>query len=182
MKYLTLTILMLTISICGSASVVYQFSDPIVTGSIGFSYTTPTYLSGSLINFSANTTDGSFICDTSGLPNWICTSILLRTSTTIIGKSLAVTLNLQNTLYPGDAFSTDEISDTFSGADLTHTGSYKGLLLNTQFAVYGQPEDTSAVPEVSTASATGFGFGVLLLFRIRHIGVKRMAYCISISQ
>jgi hypothetical protein len=107
-------------------STVYTFSENVANrGTVGFTYTAPSYLTTSanyISDFSLTS------CDTSGMPGWRCTGAYLTQLSLAGTPSVSVTLALVYTSDPYDAFSTDSVYDSFPGAVLTADGTYAGFL------------------------------------------------------
>jgi len=130
-----------------SASTVYTFTAQTVRGPIGFTFIAPEPLA------QPSTYIGSWSfagCDTTGAPGWTCLDAYLR-QTTVNGLPVVqVTLEIIDLADPGDAFSIDQLSDSFPGASLDSAGTYEGFLSPATFTIT-MPSDSSpagaATPE-----------------------------------
>jgi hypothetical protein len=127
---------------------VYTFSENVANrGTIGFTYTVPSYLTASA-NYVSDFHLSS--CDTSGMPGWRCTGAYLTEFTTMGAPSVTVTLALVYASDPYDAFSTESVYDSFPGASLTANGAYAGFLNGATFTVQDPSENAATAPEPGT--------------------------------
>jgi hypothetical protein len=167
--------LLSTLPTLAGASVIYRFSEPVGDASVGFTYTSSDYLTAASTLIPA----GQFTrCDNSGMPAWNCTSARLNQMENNGPRSVEVYLTMTYAANPADAFSTDQLFDSFGGATLTATGTYRGHLNNAAtFTVQeARPSETAANPEPSTWALLlgGLGFvGWQFRRRRRSIGKQQ---------
>jgi hypothetical protein len=147
-------------------STVYTFSEQTARGTVGFTYTTPDYLSEPSVWISPWRYTA---CNISALPGWVCNDAILRESTLLNGQStVSVVFNLIDLRTTGFGV-TDQINESFPGATLTSDGTWSAFLSNANFTVHDPPDVVTANPEPSTWTLLTLGAvpGLLALYRRR---------------
>ena len=138
---------LLWLPLAAFGSTVYTFSERIPQGTVGFTYTAHNYLgeSSSWISpwyFTA--------CDNSGVPGWICTGATLQQGYVNGLPDVQVWLTVAYLAAAGDAFSTDEVHESFPGGTLMSDGTWSAFLNDATFTVHDPLDAPAAVPEPSS--------------------------------